>query len=326
MAKQKNITAYFLHLTKNSAGNVRNLDTKELSKLFELLKNIPINTSDGSITRYGKDTDWMLLFKEDNVITIPEFNNYECSLFIKRRTTAYPYQKNEDGNLLELNLSTDSELVEVTYLLFDKEKNILLMANNQNVGGHNALAEYLNNVIVNCTNYRFKIDKDDAILDLSYIMNETPEDDFNLLSDIKSLSMRVSGDLKDMEDFITPGSSNIKSALKQIANLGKNANCGSIKLEFMKSRKSESWLDKNIINKVYKVLKPFYDKDKHKNKFTVNGSIDGETRIIDLFNDKFTFHTKFEYNTRYISPTRVLNILAEAFENYRQTLIKVLDL
>jgi len=322
--KSKSVTAHFYHLTKNYAGNIENLTEQDMTKLFQLLKSVPISPTNGGLSRYGKNSDRMMVFREDNVVPLPINSDYECCLFIKRRTAAYPYQKTEDGDLLELTLSQNSELVEVTYLVFDKKKGLLLMAFNRNVGGHNSLVEYLNNVIENCTQHRFRVGKNSSILDLSYILNGDPESEFAMLDDLKTMSLRISGDLQDLENVLGSGTTN--KALKNIVNLGQNANSGSIKMEFIKSRKDDSWLNKTSVANIYKCLKPFFKSDKHSNKFSVTGTIDEETRIIDLISDKFSFHTQFDYDSRYIAPTKVLNILAEAFGSYRTTLINLLNL
>ncbi len=326
MAKTKNVTAHFFHLVKNYAGNTENLSEQEMTTLINTFKAIPISPEDGGLSRYGRDSDKMIIFREDGVVPLPENDSYECCLFLKRRTSAYPYQRTEYGDLLELTLSENAELVEVSYLLIDKKKGLILLAFNRNVGGYRSLSEYINNVVENCSQQRFKIGNNSAILDLSYILNENPENDFRELEEIKSMSLRLSGNFQTLEQLLSAGGTSTRTALKEMVHLGNNANCGVLKFDFIKSRQSNAWLDKGIISRIYQSLKPHFQADNHQQRFSVIGTIDEETRVIDLINDKYCYHSQFEYIDRYIPPSRVLNILIEAFNGYRTTLIRVLSL
>jgi hypothetical protein len=323
----KTFTVYFYSIEKLVGEEQTMIAKKELREDINFIQALSLdkNVSPGRFYNNGKD-DRCIIFQSDrNDIPKPKNKDYLPGLFIKRRSSGYPYENDDKGNLLEIKLTDDkNELAEVTYFVIDMSLRVLLLVNNRYVGSSSSFEEYLNNRICESAKkpqQKFPDNDMETRIILSFIINENPEREFNSMMNISSLELRIAGSLKFLESFLDNDKSSSAQTMQQLAKFAENSRSKSIKLLFSSGHQQKEKLDKKEISNLYKKLKKFFNQSEGKDKFMVKGVIDEEIRYIDLLNDRYFHQCSFDYDGPYLPLGNVFRELYNMMDKYHDIFI-----
>lgn len=326
---KKTFTAYF-HSIEKSVGAEQVMVTKdELISAIDSIRSLVLDKSI-SLSRFydnGKDERCIIFRSDHEYIPATKNKDYLPGLFIKRRSSNYPYENNDKGDLLKIKLADDNnELAEITYFIIDMSLCVLLLVNNKYVGSSTAFEEYLNNRInenakTSPEKQIFEKDMETRIV-LPFIINEDPEKEFNSMVNISSFELRIAGSLEFLEYFIDNKRNGSAKTIKNLIQFAKHSRSKSITLMFSSGHQQKEKLDKYEINSLYKNLKEFFAKSTDENRFMVKGIIDEETRCIDLLNDRCFHKCSFDYDGRYPPLNSVFNELYRLMNKYHDIFIR----
>jgi hypothetical protein len=325
----KTFTVYFHSIEKLVGEEQTIIAKKELRAALESIRELALdkNVSLGRFYDDGKDERCLIFQSDINDIPEPKNKDYLPGLFIKRRASGYPYENDDKGNLLQIKLADDkNELAEVTYFVIDMSLCTLLFVNSLYVGSSTTFEDYLNNRIRKSAKEAIQQESSDSDMEsrivLPFIINENPEKDFNLMTNISTLELRIAGSLKLLESSLDNDKSSSAQTMKRLAKFAGNSRSKSIKVIFSSGHQQKEKLDKKEISNLYKKLKKFFNQSANNNKFMVKGIIDEETRYIDLLNDRYFHRCSLDYDGRYLPLANVFGELYAMMDKYHAIFIR----
>ena len=319
----KTLTAYFFSIEKMQGVETTPISKYELELATKSISELKLDRNK-SISRFyndGIDERYLILKSDRNDIPTPSRISYIPGLFIKRRTTNYPYENDDIGNLFQLSLSSEgNELAEVTFFIIDTSLRVLMYVSNLYVGSTSSFGAYFNNRL---KEYHEKVsplpifsDENFVRIDFPFIANESPENDFNSMIDISTLEIDIAGSLKLLENNLKSGNDDSKTMFRDLAKLAQKTRSNTIKL-VLSSGHIKNKLDKAVISTIYKKLKSFFKQARQNNKFIVKGKIDDEVRFLDLLNAHYFHKTSFDYDGRYVPLDDVFKRLYPIMDRYQ---------
>jgi hypothetical protein len=325
----KTLTVYFYSIDKLVGAEQTKISKKELKSAIDSVQALALDKNANPTRFYdnGKDERCIIFQSDRDDIPKTKSKDYLPGLFIKRRSSNYPYENDDKGNLLEIKLSNNkNELAEVTYFIIDMSLRVLLLVNNKYVGSSTAFEDYLKNRIdesVKTTHHQV-FDKDmETRIVLSFIINEDPEHEFMSMTDISSLELRIAGSLKLLESYLDNDKNSSAQAMKNLVQFAEHSRSKTISLLFTTGHQKREKLDKKEITNLYKRLKIFFTESADtNNKFILKGVIDEETRYIDLLNDRYFHKCSFDYTGRYLPLNEVFRELYILMDKYHDIFIR----
>lgn len=317
---KKDITVYFYLIKKVVGIQEADVTTPELQHLIDCIKKLPIEL-ESNPTRFLNisNSEKCVIFNSDETKTVPKIKSIAkgCvyGVYFKRRDKNYPYENDGTSNLFEIKLSSEeNELAEVTYFIMDVENKILSFITNRFVGSINDFTEYLNSMYKKACE-SFSMPEQDIRLSFPLILNENAEGDFDKMTNLTQLSLSVGGNIKAMEEFVSPGNKSSDKTIAELIRFTKESNAMTLKLIFGVGRTKEN-INKKSIKELYNTLKSFFKNNSKQNSFMVTGSIDEESRVLDLLKDEYFHKTTFSYSTRYMPLDMVFKNLYEIHNKY----------
>lgn len=324
----KALTVHFYAIEKLVGADTTLLPRNELELALKAISKLKVNRKEAFGRYYfdGADERCLMFHSDEGEIPKPKKDTYIPGLFIKRRTSNYPYENNDIGKLFQIQLSSEgNELAEVTFFIIDTSLRVLLFVSNPYVGSVSSFGAYLNNRLKEydkaIESLPFFIDDGFVRFEFPPIINETPEDDFNLMNDISTFEMHIAGSINLLETTFSQNKGDSGEALKNMAFLAKKARSRTIKFVLSSGRTKEK-MDKAEIKGIFKKMAPFFRKSKQDNKFIVKGKIDDEVRFLDLLNAEYFYKTSFGYEGRYVPLDGVFKRLYPIMDKYRNIFIK----
>jgi len=324
----KTLTAHFFSIEKMIGTELTLLSKSEVELAIDAISKFKVDRKK-KLSRYyfnGMDERCVMFRSDMEEIPRPTRKTYVPGLFIKRRTSNYPYENNDTGKLFQIRLSNeDNELAEVTFFIIDMSLRVLLFVSNPYVGSSSSLEQYFNNRLKeyhsSVNPLPFFSDESFVRLEFPVIINETPENDFDSMENISVFEMYVAGSLRFMESALDSKKDDLQTELKNLARLSEKARSKTMKFILSSSHDSEK-LDKAAINQIYKRMRPFFNGSERDNKFIVKGRIDDEVRFLDLLNADYFHKTAFSYDGKYIPIDGVFQKLYPIMDRYREVFIK----
>lgn len=325
---KKTLSAHFFSIEKMVGADLTILPRSELELALESISNLKLDRKE-SLGRFYFDgaDERCLMFRSDmDEIPKPPKDIYVPGLFIKRRTSNYPYENNDTGKLFRIRLSDkDNELAEVTFFVIDTSLKVLMFISNPYVGSISSFEAYINNRLKeyhsSVSPLPFFSDESFVRFEFPVIINESPEKDFNLMADISTLEIYVAGSLNFLESTFRSSKDDSETALENLAHLAKKARSKTIKLVLSSAHMREK-MDKAEIKKIFKKMGSFFRQSKENNKFVVKGRIDDEVRFLDLLNADYFHKTSFDYEGRYVPLNGVFKLLYPIMDRYRSIFIQ----
>lgn len=332
MAKNtKDITIYFHLINKEIGTSNLNISSNEIKHVIDAIKKLPVDIHK-TPTRFfmNAGVERCILFDSDSSKTIPQIKNKMegCihGLYFKRRNKNYPYENDGTTNLFEISLSdNENELAEITYFILDIKHKILLFVSNRYAGSINDFEDYINKKFKEaCTRFKisdFKENNKAVKIIFPFILNENSEADFNGMTNLSSMDIKIGGNLSQLEPYITNEKNSGAEAVKSIINFCQEANSQTITISIGVGRTKEE-INKKIIKTLYQSLKKFLKHNPKQNSFKVKGCIDTETRFLDLVKDEYFHKTTFTYAHRYLPLDIVFENLYDIHKKYIDIFLK----
>jgi len=326
---KKELTAHFFAMEKLVGADLVFLQREELELALDAISEFKLDRNEEFSRFFFDGTDERcLMFQSDREdIPKPSRDTYVPGLFIKRRTSNYPYENNDTGELFQIQLSSEeNELAEVTFFIIDTSLRVLMFISNQYVGSVSSFESYINNRLkeydANIKPLPFFIDESFVKFDFAPIKNETPEEDFNLMANIGILEMNIAGSLRLMESILeTKKDDDLQTTLSSLAQFSQKARAQTVKLVLSSSHGAEK-LDKQIIKNIFNKMRYFFQKSEKNDKFMVKGRINDEVRYLDLLNPNYFHKTSFAYDGKYIPINGVFKRLYPIMDTYRSVFIE----
>jgi hypothetical protein len=325
---KKTLSAHFFSIEKMVGADLTVLPRSELELALEAILNLKLDRR-RTLGRFyfdGMDERCLMLRSDMNEIPKPPKDIYVPGLFIKRRTSNYPYENDDTGKLFQIRLSDkNNELAEVTFFVIDTSLKVLMFISNPYVGSISSFEAYINNRLKEyhkeIKRLPFLEDKSFVRIEFPVIINESPEKDFNLMNDISTLEIYVAGSLNFLESTIRSSKDDSEAALENVVRMAKKARSKTIKLVLSSSHMKEK-MDKAEIKKIFKKMWAFFRQSKENNKFVVKGRIDDEVRFLDLLNADYFHKTSFDYEGRYVPLSGVFKKLYPIMDTYHSIFIE----
>lgn len=325
---KKSLTAHFFTIEKMIGAELNTITKSELELALNAISNLNLDRNNNPSRYYNDGQDERcLMFRSDMAeIPKPSKDTYIPGLFIKRRTSNYPYENNDTGKLFQIQLSDEgNELAEVTFFIIDTSLRVLMFVSNPYVGSISSFGGYINNRLkeyhATINPLPFFIDESFVRFEFPVIINKTPEDDFNSMVNISTLEMHIAGSLRLMESTFKSKKDDLHSTLFNLAQFSQRARSQTIKLVLSSARIREK-LDKATIKTIFKKMRPFFNHSGRDNKFVVKGKIDDEVRFLDLLNADYFHKTSFDYDGRYIPLSGVFKKLYPIMDTYRMVFVQ----
>jgi hypothetical protein len=323
---KKAFTVYFFSIEKMIGVEQKLISKKELAVMVASIQRLSMDRHSTSSRYYdnGKDERYVVFQSDRNDIPEPNNKSYVPGLFIKRRTSNYPYENDDSGNLFPIKLSDDeNKLAEVTFFVIDTSLRVLLFVSNKYVGSSSAFEEYINKKLSGDNRQdKHVLQNTDKRIALPFIINENPEKEFDLMVDVSTMELRVAGSLPLLESLLVNDNNSSAQSMKTLAQFAQQSRSQSINLIFSSGHQRKEKLDKSEIRNLYKKMKRFFKNSDSDNKFVVKGVIDEETRYLDLLNDQYFHKSTFDYDGPYLPLTQVFKDLYLLMDKYREIFIR----
>jgi hypothetical protein len=325
---KKTLTAHFFSIEKMVGAELTMLSKNELELALDSISEFKVDRKK-ELSRYffnGIDERCVMFRSDMEEIPRPKRETYVPGLFIKRRTSNYPYENNDTGKLFQIQLSNeDNELAEVTFFIIDTSLRVLLFVSNPYVGSISSFENYINNRLKeyhsSISPLPFFNDESFVKFEFPVIINETPENDFDSMVNISVFEMYVAGSLKFLESTLKSKKDDSQTALLKLVQLSEKTRSKTMRFMLSSSYGSEK-LDKATIKQIYKRMKPFFNNSEKENKFIVKGKIDDEVRFLDLLNADYFHKTLFSYDGKYVPIDEVFQKLYPIMDRYRDIFIQ----
>jgi hypothetical protein len=321
---QKTMTIYFFTIEKIIGTNSTFLQKSELEQILKSISELELDRTKpiGRFYNDGTDERCMIFRNDRDEIPDPNDESYFPGLFIKRRTSNYPYENDDKGGLFQISLSNNNnELAEVTFFIIDISLRVLLLVSNLYVGSITSFDSYINNRLkkyhLEIQKLSFFENKSFIKIDFPFIVNESPENDFNSMLNITTLELNIAGSLNLLENSLKSATDDSRTAIRHLARFAQTARSKSMKL-VLSSHNLTDKLDKNEIAEIFKKLKNFFKISQNENRFIVKGKIDDELRFLDLLNANYFHKTSFAYDGRYVPLREVFKRLYPIMDRYRK--------
>lgn len=325
---KKTLAAHFFSIEKIIGADLTMLSRSELRLALDSISEFKVDRKE-KFSRYffdGLDERCVMFHADMEEIPKPRRTSYVPGLFIKRRTSNYPYENNDTGKLFQIRLSNENnELAEVTFFIIDISLRVLMFISNPYVGSISSFGNYINNRLKeyhsNISPLPFFSDESFVRFEFPVIVNETPENDFNSMANISTFEMHIAGSLRLMESTFKSKKDDLQTELYNLVKFSQKARSKTIKLMLSSARMREK-LDKAMINNIFKRMKPFFHNSEKNNRFIVQGRIDDEVRFLDLLNPDYFHKTSFVYEGKYIPIGGVFQKLYPIMDTYRSIFIE----
>jgi len=327
----KSIKIYFLKIIKSHSLTLKReaVSPAELDKLFLNIQQLPL-TLTNIPTRYanpGTGTENCIIFSQDKCgLNIPEKEYFISGLFIKRRNAGYPYEEDGTGNLAELKLIKEqNEIAEVTYFIIDKRNGVLSWVNNKFCGSSNTFITYLNSKFEEITSGNVAVepllvDNEAAQLEAFFIANPDSYDEFvKNMKRIRQLEFKIAMNANDSENYyLDSHKGNTNEIMIGLLEAMQQSNCHSLRLELSMGHSKKRDISKDFVKRIFAWL--CQDDKNLAEEFIVRGSIDEQSRTLDLISDKFLYQASLNYRDKYVPSLQVFEQLFSAYFQYRPSI------
>jgi hypothetical protein len=325
---KKTLTAHFFSIEKMVGADLTMLSRSEIELALNSISKFKVDRKEEH-SRYffnGEDERCVMFRADMDEIPKPKRGSYVPGLFIKRRTSNYPYENNDTGKLFQIRLSNENnELAEVTFFIIDTSLRVLMFISNPYVGSISSFEYYINNRLkeyhTSISPLPFFSDESFVRFEFPVILNETPENDFKSMVNISTFEMHIAGSLKLMEGTFKSKKDDLETELFNLVKFSQKARSKTIKLMLSSARMREK-LDKAMIGNIFKRMRPFFRSSEQNNRFIVQGRIDDEVRFLDLLNPDYFHKTSFVYEGKYIPIDGVFQKLYPIMDTYRSIFIE----
>ena len=306
---KKIIKGYYLKLQTempekedSSKKEYRMLDEKDVDSLIKSIRDTPLTE------RFYRD--YILTFRGDDVkgdsVDIPEYDGYECAMFMKRRNVDFPKTATPDLEsggitLKQLEIDDESYVMETTYLMINKKEALFLLMVNGNVcRGNIPLASYFGNFID---------DEKGRYVEPLPIMNVDAFKRFDQLVTVKNAEVCVLGSIaREMDAEESESFSEI------IRKAGDDENVNQINLKL--SAKRGKSISKGNVRGLLKLVQHRRSKCEVP-RFRITGEGEEGIETIDFINNDFIFKMPSEVSAKNLDPKETF---AKMYENFEQNL------
>jgi len=343
MSAIKNLSVFFLRANAITASSETPPVPSEIwAEICSMINVLPVNIGlhdSGMPCRYmtDKDDTHCLLFWDHSVGGMHTGNIHGDiidGIIYKRRGANWPFLENGAGQFQGIHVSSsDESLAEITFFTLDKRRSVILFVSNPRAASTKILGDYFSHqwrMGVNCMrstpgNEHFQCTEPFPIF-LSFMMHPNKASDFEQLRNLSKMEISLSGgDFMGMVERSLHDSP-INNRMDQMIISGIDAaRCygsrsftisASINHDDIILTNPKDWLSR-IGQRVLSLFsEPFAENrpSRGKNKVSITGKVDDQTRTIDLFEDRFLIKTSFAYEGRYLPFSSVFDKLHNIFE------------
>ncbi len=316
------LKVYYLVLSKREESDstttpkVVKVSTNEFDDIFTgIIDNMPLRKK-SKLNRFftltGSEPKWILLHADDS--GIPEKSGFIQGLFVKSRTSKWPYKEDVNGKvsqILEIN-----GMAEVSYFIIDKNNGVVIYTANQFVGGHKSFQNYLNEKILelrnNTTLNILKSGKKEYLCELNLIINSINIEDLVKKSTIKKYNMRL----------VRP-----KNYDKSTIDLPLNSETDIFvnNLKWVKTQNIE-FLAGRSNDLPGKRLKNWISFARENRDIVTRADVlDEDSRVIDLLGEDYVLNSMIDYTKKYMPHQDVFNSLMSEYKSKQTVIRKCID-
>lgn len=312
--KEKTFNVFACKMTVDNMGANTTLTKSQLQEFLDTIKQLPVDLSLGTDSRYKKDKS-CLIFVDELQGAFKNDPNFLPAIYISRRDSK-PLEDDGKGNLQSVELaSEENQIAEVCYVIFSLENSVLYWIHNPMVGGLNNFADYLAKIYIRSCSVN-QLDNnllpETASIVMNYVKYPETHNDYNNNSFLPtSLEFNIALGRAELEqgDLFSTGDG---AGVELLRHFHKNSNCGRIHLEitapkYKPSKKhptSRPFLDKKFISKFFEDIQCHLNEN---DKFMIKGyDVDETTKMLDFIGERLVYPFKVQYDSKMLAVMDVL--------------------
>lgn len=339
----KKLTAYFFrgHYINNSNDSTPIIEHEKWTAILQAINNTPVDVDKhyaAQSSRYiniNGNIYFLLFYNSDTKELQAEFHddnsNIVCGAILKRREANWPIIENGQGILREINTrNTNDSIAESAYFILDIKNSLLVFAGNQRSATSFTLAKYFSD-IANTTAEKDNTENNETRISINFrfIARSDAEMYLERMNFVKRIDIQLSGgDLLDSLKNSKPAST-VEEAISTSIKAAKSFGGKTISLSLVVNTTQDIFILKKCLRKIQEIILSFNTKketrpDKSKNKCSISGIVDEESRVLDLLDEKLIVKTNIEVNGKYGHPCDIFAKLNECYQDEKELLSQII--
>ena len=319
----KKLIAYFFrgHYINNSNDSTPIIEHEKWTAILQAINNTPV------------DVDKHYAAQSSRYININ--GNIYFLLFYNSDTKElqanWPIIENGQGILREINTrNTNDSIAESAYFILDIKNSLLVFAGNQRSATSFTLAKYFSD-IANTTAEKDNTENNETRISINFRFIARPDAEMYLerMNFVKRIDIQLSGgDLLDSLKNSKPAST-VEEAISTSIKAAKSFGGKTISLSLVVNTAQDISILKKCLRKIQEIILSFNTKketrpDKSKNKCSISGIVDEESRVLDLLDEKLIVKTNIEVNGKYGHPCDIFAKLNECYQDEKELLSQII--